>query len=389
MIVACARVVGTIALRVEIQPADDTRRIDILLDNIFDPLVFALSLGVLLGLFLLALEILTVTYVWIRSRRDTRREWLSAEIREEIYTRLVKEDPDWETWAETLSKDEHVIAKKQLDSHLRKLSGRERSQLQQAAVELGIADESVTALQEGDRNDRLIALKWLTLLEHPVEPEMASEQCRDDPIVRGAAARLLYETAAEDAVTIGTSLLLEETSQPMTSFGVDTLYRLHRDEPAVLFEYAADHVTDWTETLTIQVLLVISEFTFLDTDAPTGWLLDRFDADSPAIRAATARALIGYGWHETLRAAVPVSDLARDPSPIVRRGVCEMLISWGDEKMAPTLELLASVDDHPRVRIAAAQGLLELRRSDDPPSLDSSIDPVWRWVTARQESMSY
>lgn len=359
-----------------------TRRIDILLRILFDPLVFALVLGGILALFLFSLEIVTLLYTWIQEHQERYRDQLRPTIREEMLVRLVADAPDWETWAEGLSTVEKRVARDVLDTYLRQLQGRERARLEQAGEALGIPDQSVTMIREGDRHQRLRALVWLSLLEYPVDPDMLWNHCRDDPTVRAAAARVLYTTESDDAAAIGTRLLLAETSRQMTSFGMDTLYRLHRDEPDTLFEYASEEVDGWSEAVTVQVLAVVRKFTTLSEDTPTAWLLSLATHDSPAIRAATARAFAGFGWNDDLREQIPLDTLGQDPSPDVRRAVCEMLASWNDDEARARLRSIACTDTDARVRLVAMQGLPDDVARETIQTGDT--DPVPAWVAAER-----
>lgn len=359
-----------------------TRRIDILIRKLFEPLVFALVLGGIMTLFLLSLEIVTLLYTWIRGRRERHRERLRPDIRDEIFTRLVATEPNWTGWARSLGTVEQRVAREILDTYLRQLRGQERTRLQEAGDALDIPAESVAMIQEGDRHDRLRGLVWLSLLEHEIDPDMLWDHCRGDPTVRAGAARVLYATGGDDAVTVGTRLLCG-TDQQMTSFGMDTLYRLHRDEPGRLFEYASEKATGWSEAVTVQVLRVVEEFTKIPKDAPTGWLVALSRHDSSEIRAATARAFVGLGWREDLRRDVSLETLAQDPSSAVRQAFCEMLASWNDDEARAKLRLLARTDTDPRVRLVAFRGL--------PDTVVSSAvecdgtDPVREWVAAERE----
>lgn len=358
------------------------RRIDLLLSRLDEPLIIAFVLGIVFGLFLLAVESVTLVYVWARARREKRRESRRPAVRDGIINRLVEGDPDWASWVSDVDEVERELIREQVDAFLRKLDGQERDSLQAAGHALDIPSEATAAVREGSRLERLIGLKWLTVLEHPVDSAFVVEHCQRDPKTRAAAARLLYETGHPDAASIGTELLLSEPDRPMTSFGVDTLYRLHEGDPTVLFEYGSEHVESWSNTVTLQVLLVIHEFTMVPRDAPLTWLVELFDHDAPKIRAATAKAFVRYGWREHIREAVPWSELISDPSPLVRRAACEMLGSWSDEAGIWELKSIATTDEDTRVRVAAARELLARRdEGDDAEWLpDGELDTALQWV---------
>ncbi|MBX0285921.1 HEAT repeat domain-containing protein [Haloarcula salinisoli] len=360
------------------------RRIDLLLSRLDEPLIFALVLGILLGLFLLAIEVVTLVYVWIRSRNDRHRERHRPAVRDGLFERLAADDPDWTGWIASLDETERELLRDEVDSFLRKLDGTERRHLRDAGRALGIPSEAMAAVRDGTRHERLLGLKWLTVLDQPVETTFVRAHCQRDPTVRAAAARLLYETDHADAPRVGTELLLSRPDRPMTSFGVDTLYRLHEGDPTALFEYAADHVDEWSTTVTLQVLLVLREFAMLPADAPTAWLLALFDHESPDVRAATARAFVHYGWREDIREQVPRAELIADAAPTVRRAVCEMLGSWSDEAGIWELKSMAVSDPSSRVRVAAMRELTDRQAlgPTDPRLPDAEIDTALQWVLA-------
>lgn len=358
------------------------RRVDLLLSRLDEPLIIAFVLGIVFGLFLLAVEGVTLMYVWARARREKRRESRRPAISEEIIERLVEDDSDWEGWISDADEIERKLIREQIDALLRKLDGQERDSLQAAGHALGIPSEAIAAVREGNRLERLIGLKWLTVLEYPIDSEIVVEHGHRDPTTRAAAARLLYETGNPDAVRIGTELLLSEPDHPMTSFGVDTLYRLHEGDPTVLFDYGSEHIESWSNTVTLQVLLVIHEFTMVPSDAPLAWLVELFDHDAPEIRAATAKAFVRYSWRERMREAVPWSELISDPSPLVRRAACEMLGSWSGEAGIRELESMATSDQDTRVRVAAARELFARRGEGANVEWlqEGELDKALQWV---------
>lgn len=363
------------------------RRIDVLIRILLDPLVLALVLGSLLALFLLSLEIVTVLYVWGRERRDQRRAAKRPVVREELFERLAAGDADWESWAAGLDEMETEVARDLVDTYLRSVRGQEHDRLQDAGRALDIPDEAVAMLEYGDRPERLRALTWLTLLEHPVDPDRLQEHCSDDPMVRAAAARLMAATGGPERASLGTELLLSVPDEPLTSFGIDTLHELHREEPAGLFEFASESAEDWSATVTTQVLRVCREYTNVDRDVPTDWLVPLFEHERSSVRAAAVGAFEGLGWRPGLRDLLPHESVVDDPAPDVRRTYAAVLASWNDEDALARLRDLARSDPAPRVRLAAAKGLPGEMLPEAGLDIDGDTgerDPVHEWVRAER-----
>lgn len=363
------------------------RRIDILIRILLDPLVLALVLGGLMALFLFSLEVVTVVAVWRRSRRDRARDARRPAVRDGLFERVIAEDSDWEAWAASLDEVERDVARDLVDTYLRTVRGREHERLQAAGRALGIPDEAVTTIEDGDRTERLQALSWLTLLEHPVDPALLRAHCRADPTLRAAAARLVSATGGAASARDGTRLLLEEPVEPLTSFGIDTLYELHREEPAGLFEYASEASEAWPATVKIQVLRVLREYTRVGRDVPTDWLVPLFEHERPAVRAAAVGAFEGFGWRADLRGLVPHERLAGDHSVTVRRAYASVLASWNTDAAQARLESMAWTDPGPRVRLEAARGLADAmlapeRSAGDQPA--GTSEAVREWVRAER-----
>jgi len=349
--------------------------------DLLDPVVIALTAGAVLAVYLVALEAVTLVYVRHRNRVERRKEGIEPELRAEIVGRLDTEAPNWEPWAEGLSDREREVAETVLDRYLRTVDGAGKARLQEGARALGVDERSRAQLRGGDYYDRLIALGWLALLEATLDSDALTNCCDDDAEMRAAAARVLYEGGAPDAQTAGTRLLLGAGSERMTVFGMDTLYRLNRRDPGVLFEYASDHASSWSDPVLAQVLLVVAQFTDAGADRSVDWIVDALWLGSETVRVQAVRALAGFGWRRDVRDRTAPERLVEDPSPAVRRAACEMLGAWQTEGALGLLETVATTDADQRVRVCATEKLVKageaerLARSEGVAAL--------RWVTER------
>jgi len=349
-----------------------------------EPVTVALAVGTVMSLFLAVLLAGTLGYAGVRSGREERADRRRPAVRESLLATLAEDDPDWTAWAESLSPLERRLAEETVQSYLRTLQGREHRALRNAAAALGIPERERATVRSTDasRYAKLRALSWLTLLDRPVPPETLRAACRGDRDLEAAGARLLHVTGTPDARSAGTELLLGR-GERLTAFGLDTLYRLHRSDPGVLFEYAAEHHDTWESPLLVQVLRAVSHYSVLDESAPAGWLLEALYHPTPTVRAAAVTALRQFGWRSDIREAVDLDSLAGDADPEVRRALCRTLTAWGDPEAVATLQRVFESDPVPRVKLAALRGLA---RTDGEPPPGVVADDVWWWLTRKAEA---
>lgn len=360
--------------------------------SVFDvPLWLVYWLGLFLAVALLCSGGATLVVAARDQRRHDREEAVRPGVRGQLVERLFSPDPSWRSWVDGLSTTERRVAREEVDAAVRNLRGDDRRGVQDAGEALGLVEEARATVQRGPSSSpvelfrvshfRLLeALSWLVLLERPVDDALLERAAGESPDHRAAAARVLHATDHPEAAALGTRILLGDGDESLTTFGLDTLYRLNRADPTPLLTYGARAHDDWRASLTIQVLRVVGKAMPSAGDAPLGWVFDAADHEAPEVRAAVPVALADHGWHPTVREAFPVDDLATDPDPTVRRSTGEMLAAWGDETAVSRLEAMTRTEPDGRTRLALADLLADHRGPEwDAPA---SVDDVWRWVWA-------
>jgi hypothetical protein len=265
-------------------------------------------------------------------------------------------NPDWEEWVEELTTSEQRVATELLEEYLQRIQGRDRAALQKLGCTLGIDEEAQHKLHNGNRFERFWALRWILRLDINIKIEVLQNTSKDYPETRAAAARVLYEQEQPDAAQAGTELLLQG-SEPLSVLGIDTLYQLNKLSPEPLITSAKGSYDNWTESRLIQVLQVIGEAGPSKPDATLGWIGFLFLSESPNVRAAAARSLSGYGWHEDVRSAVDIEQIRADESPKVRRAVYRMLGTWDDKESTDRLISAIKTEASPRAAIDAIVAL--------------------------------
>jgi hypothetical protein len=303
--------------------------------------------GVVLTALLIAVLGITTAESIYQWRRGRRRERLRGAVEAGIERRLSDPVPAWDNWVRTLSSFERGLVREYLDEMLRgdELSPAERDALCELADALGIPAEAAETIRTGKRHERLQALSWLSLLEISPEPAVLSKHCTDGSDLRASAARVLYEADHEDATEIGTELLLGDGTEMLSMDGLDTLYRLHEDDPTPLLARGAREAGSWRTGLTVQVLRVIQYCSVVSrtaSDERTAdewrWVLDATRAAEPSVRAAAVRALAPPKRDGDFRERIPAERLIEDPSRTVRQATYRTLGEWNDDA---SLRLLA------------------------------------------------
>ena len=340
-------------------------------------------IGVLLTVSLAVLGFGIVVRAVRTDRRRDRRDALRPDIRTAFFDRLRRDDPGWSAWVDGLSATERDVLRDLLDEHLRLLAGSDRDRLQPLAGALGVDGWAVRTLETDDRYAKLTALGWLALLDHPYDPALIERTCGDDAALRAAGARVMLEQEYADATERGVRLLLDDPTEPLTAFGLDTLYELTRSRPDALVEHVRTRHENWTPTLLVQVLRVLRTASSLSADSSLDWIIGRCEHESPPVRAAAIRALADGGWRAELRSRVPVEALTSDPSPAVRTATYRTLGAWRVPEACERLALAVRAERNPRCRLNAIRAFSDNRCHERLESdLRHEFSRQWNWVEA-------
>lgn len=343
-------------------------------------LVYWTGLAVLI--LLTGIGSLTVIQSIRISRREKQKAALKPTIRTTLFTYLQHDDPDWESWVTNLTTTEREVLRELLDSHLRLLEGADRDRLQPLATALHIDQWAIRKLKEGDQYEKLIALSWLAYIDHQHIPALIRRICTTDAALRAAGARVMSKQQYTNATEYGTQILLNDPTDSLTAFGLDTLYELTRSQPDYLVQYAKSQSQNWSSTLLIQVLQVLQKTGLTGNSGSFAWIIECCKYNSPDVRAAAIRTLSEIGWRSEIRARIPVKDLLRDPSTVVRSAVYEMLGTWGDAEANQILIEAVHHEPNYRCRIHALQFIYHFSIQDQSESdIQSEFPELWDWAT--------
>ena len=340
---------------------------------------FAPTAAVVIASLLLSVLALTVGYSLFRARRRRRRDAVRENLREGLLERLYgADDPSWVAWADTLSDRERSVLEELLDAYLRELDGADARRLTGLGAALGIGDRARRRLESDDSSARLDALTWLALLRDAPDVSTLAAHCTGSPRERAAATRALYVSEHEDIASVGVDLLLNDSPDAFSVFGIDTLYRVAESNPGPLFERAASDYDDWDPALQAQVLLVCRRLNTVVGDADLSWVLDLTASPAERTRIEAIRALGGFGWKQSLRNRVDVDALTDDQSPTVRASAYRTLGEWGNEDAMNALRVAAAEEHDERARVVAAR---ELVGHYDEAAVPESLRGAWSWAT--------
>jgi len=338
--------------------------------------VVLVFVALMLGLALAVAFYLTIGWSVYRSVQSTRRERARERLEDEFLEHLFDAEKSWPVWIEGMSNIERDVVETLLQEYLWELDGSTGSRLQTLADVLGIPEREARQLRRGNRYERLNALTWLTLLDRPDiyrQSPFEAESSRE----RVAAARLLMtdeETGPQELVP----LLLTGTHEPFSVFGLDTLYQTSREDPSVFFRMATQEYQQWPAQLQVQMLTVCKHLDIHVNEEGLPWLTAMLESDDEAVRAASARALGNFRWHQPLRDRVFLERAIEDPSPRVRGAVYEMLASWGDESAFDILLFALVSEDDPKAFVRGTNALVAHReRIGDRVAAVSGAS--WQW----------
>jgi hypothetical protein len=346
--------------------------------------VVLLVLALVLGTALVVMGSLALGLSVVRSVRAARRERVRDDLQDQLVERIFDPEPDWSGWVEGLSGVERSMAEELLDEYIRELDGHNVERLRGLGEELGIPDRSRERLGSRREYERLAALTWLTLLGRPDQFRAAAfrpETARE----RAAVARMRHESGDLDETAAGLTLLLEETTAQFSVFGQDTLYRIAIEEPAALFEIAADTSRSWPTPLLVQVLVVCQYVSSNVSTEDLSWLTGLLEHDDETVREAATLALGNVGWRRDVRSPALATRLVDDPSPRVRRAVYRMLARWGDREAIEMLTGALQTEDDPQARLAGTNALAEEREAF-PLATGEQLERAWLWS---QEQVEY
>ncbi len=344
------------------------------------PLTDLLLLDVAVGLALLAALVGAVTLLQaVRfDRRDRRNEAVRDRLRGPLLERLFADEPGWEAWVGDLSGRERRQLRVLLADHLRKLRGTEHARLCDLARVLGVQREARRNVAAG--RDLFQSLTWLALLKEPVDPAVLESTCTDTRTHRAAAARVLHASDHPQAGTAGTDLLLGEGDEPLSAFGLDTLYRLNEGAETPLLPALSDPERPLAESVLVQALVALR---YCHVDQPAGrfeWLPALLGHDSPRVRAAAVGTLERHGWRAAVRDRVDVEALLADPEPSVRYDTYLLLAAWGTEASAGWIRTGFDAPDDREV-LTAVRALFVHPRAELPDA-EGRVGPFVEWVRA-------
>jgi len=347
------------------------------------PLVAAALVCALIGLLI---GTVTIVLSAVRARQDQRRTQRRNRVREGLVDRLFEPEPDWEQWVAELSGAERRELRWVIDAYLRRFRGSEREKLCALAEALDLPTRARGGLRSRSRRFRSLTL--LAALGEPVEDSLLRQHCTATREDRAAAARVLHESGVENADRLGTELLLAETSEPLSAFGLDTLYQLNHGSGTPLLSLAVERADQWGVRLRIQVLIVL---TLCQANEPAGrfrWVLPLLDHDSPRMRTAATQVMGTHGWRGGLREEFAIDEQFTDPHLPVRQATYHALAAWGDDESASRLDEALFTESTQRGLLAVCRALRAHPGVQRLPA-NQFIEPYTEWVTAETHTGRY
>ena len=330
-----------------------------------------------------ALVVITVGTSFIHERHDRHRRNTKRTVRRTILRTLLQSNPHWDELIASFSSQERAAAKIIVRRLLREVSGNEREELLACADELGIGDSAKRDLRSASPVERQIAHAGLALTDQPIIIHQIYRSIGDSPELRESAGRIFYERRHDvpGATEWGTRIVVGDGEHILTAYGLDTLYRLNREDASPLLARGDHGARRWGIDFTVQVLAVLANCQLSVPYREFRWVFELLDHDEPSVRAAAIGVFSGLGWQNDLRSSLPIDRLIDDVSPVVRRATYEVLASWGDEPARERLLAAVEAEIHHRTRLALYRALWDLgvREADEPILAD---DAAWQWTVA-------
>jgi hypothetical protein len=326
---------------------------------------------------------LTVRY----RRRDRRFEAFKSSMSSELFARLNEDDPDWRELADGMSRPERTATLAVAKRLLRQLEGREQRELRAFVAALGLDERK---LRQGIESSKLYTvlrtLSWLALLDRPSVVDAALRTCTWTSDVRIALARVLHENDDPRRTRTGVELLLWNGTEPLSVFGLDTLYRIANADPSYLLSTAESDARAWTDTLLVQVLRTVRHCQATIKPSSIEWVTACLDHASAEVRREALLVLTQFGWSSRLRSAVDIESYFADDSPAVRRAAYRLVGAWDEDGAADALVAAVRNESDDRSRLVGAR---ELRRLGWQLEADASHSPrfrrVWTWVSVQEQ----
>lgn len=283
-----------------------------------------------IGLFslLLSTALLTIGYSGLMYYRDRSEAAVKETLSPKLYEYLDGDDQNWEAaWITNLTREQRSVLGKTLEDHFELVEGDDRERLVELATKVGVKTDAIASLQSSRKRSRQAALKRLTTLRHPMDPDRILSVISTDRVERELASFLLQLDPTPEKRRKALELLLSDGL--LTIFGMETLYRVVRDDPTLAFEWLADSETKDPE-LTAQILTVLTKVDPIPDDAPLKGLIGCLDHDDYRIRTNACLVLGEYGWRSDIRDEIDVESILNDEDPRVRSAAYRMLGKWGD-----------------------------------------------------------
>lgn len=345
-----------------------------------------LDLLAILGIVFIALLASTITLtvglsIYSHVKRE-RRESVTEEVQDVLFSKLRDDDPSWGPWVDRLDTTQRGALRDLLEEYLEVVDGNDLIKLQALGEELGLHDWAADLVHDGGYQQTLRGLYWLKLLGGQIDQSILLDKCTGHPELEAAAVNLLRQGEDSDVLETGTELLLGGGS-PLSIRGMDALYHLYEDDPDGLLAYAASHSDDWDIVLLFQVIRVLQSYEFFEQESGLEWLISLLDHDSAIVRAAVIRLLGGGSWQADLRYRLAVDELLMDPSVSVRKATYELLSAWGDPMSVSLLRSAALTESDERARMSAVGALADHLSHSEIRELED-IRPVAAWLDANE-----
>lgn len=247
------------------------------------------TVGSIILLLLLGTGGLALGRAIAAARTDRHNREVRRSVREWFDERVTATDPAWRSAVRELSDSERRVLTDLLEERLRDPSESRPPELETLAAALDVQPDFERVPRR--RHERLETLNWAALLGRDVDPEALATYVTDDRDEREAAARVLLASSAPDARQTATELLLRD--EPLSVFGLDTLYRHHRSDASDLVRIATDRRESMDPATLTQILSVAGECN-RPTDGAVDDVADCLSHESARVRAATSRTLTAW-----------------------------------------------------------------------------------------------